>query len=150
MSPVAAEDTTTDRTWTRTPEQEQLVRDHLDLVKKLYADTDPVLRARLSDPTIWGTPELVEAFGLSGDTRAFQWYTAGRELAESGQAPHPSGVPVPDASGGHRGARIIRGVMAGRAILWGWQSGKLHWDSINRTFVRQTHIKFGGAPKQYP
>lgn len=153
MSPVVTDDITTPaagRDWTRTPAQEELVRTHLDLIRDLYADADPELHRLLADTTVWGTEEAKAEFGLEGNTRVFQWYTAGREMAESDQAPHPGGAPEPDATAGKRGPRVIRGSIAGRWRLWGIGAGKLHWDSINKRLVRQEHINSGGAPQQYP
>jgi hypothetical protein len=150
VSPVATDDTApaTGREWTRTHEQEVLVLQHEELVRQQYRD--PRLRKLLLDETIWGTEDLVREFGLAGATRAFQWYTTGRELAEADQAPHPAGVPEADATKGKRGPRDVRGMTAGRARLWAWGAGKLHWDSIHGVFVRQEHINSGGAPQRYP
>lgn len=154
MSPVATDDTATSaaagQKWTRTPEQQALVDEHLDLVRRLYADADPALRAKLQDTTIWGTAEVEENFGLSGKTRVFQWYSTGRELDEADQTPHPAGAPEPDAFGGYRGNREIRGSIAGRWRMWAMMGGKLHWDPIARDFVRETRFNSGGAPVRRP
>lgn len=153
MSPVATKEPSTqphaDQKWTRTPAQEELVRQHQELVRTLYADADPDLRAQLEDTTIWGNAEVMEEFGLSEKgNRTSQWYTAGRELAKTGQVPHPIGAPEHDATAGHRGPHEIRGSIAGRWRLWAMNGGKQQWDSVRKEFVRQTRINSGGAPKR--
>lgn len=154
MSPVATDESTTSaagQKWTRTPAQEELVRKHLEDVRVFYADADPELRRQLEDTTIWGNPEVSEEFGLSDKSnRTSQWYTAGRELAEDDQVPHPIGAPEADATAGRRGAHDIRGSIAGRWRLWAWNGGKLTWDPRTKTFIRQTAINSGGAPRKNP
>lgn len=134
--------------WTRTPEQEQIVAEHLARIARKYTGADPLLIEALTDSAIMGTPEVETELGYTRRTRVFQLYTAARDLAEIDQLPHPTAIPEIDATGGHRGTRVIRGIMRGRFVLWAFQSGRFRWDSITRTVVRQDQINHGGAPKK--
>jgi hypothetical protein len=135
--------------WTRTPEQEKLVHDHLRQVKRLYKEKDvgPELMRLLNDPTILGTPESVQFLGYADGTRLFQLYSNYWKLAEDDQVPHPSGFPEPDAFGPNRGPRPVRGIMLGRVALWAILSGRLFWDFAAEDIERQKGINHGGAPK---
>lgn len=162
MSAVATNDTPTSdaaptsetvpkvRTWTRTHEQEVMVQEHLARMHRQYGGADPELLALLVDETILGTDEVTEVMSLAGSTRAFQWYSAGRDLAAADQSPHPAGAPDMDATAGHRGIRIIRGSIKGRWLLWAMNAGKLTWNPFTHEFERQRFINSGGAPKSNP
>jgi hypothetical protein len=145
VSAVATDEPAVERTWTRTPEQEQLVRDHVDMIKKLYGHLPPKLKELFLDETIWGTPELIAQFGVS-EVRVRQWNMIGKENDEAGKSPHPVGIPAPDAHAGRSGPSLIRGVMSGRARFWGWQGGKLKWDSATGQLVRNHLVNNGGRP----
>lgn len=147
-APINVDEKTAPIEWIRTPKQEQVVADHLARVDRQYAGADPKLIEQLTDPTIMGTPEVERELAYKRRTRVFQLYTSARDLREMDQLPHPSAIPEIDATGGHRGVRIIRGVMRGRFILWALQSGRLRWDSVTRTIVPQDKINHGGAPKK--
>lgn len=136
--------------WTRSDEQAQLVSDHLALVQQMYAAAGlPAdLVQALSDQAIYGTPELAAFFGYKRRTRVFQRYTEARDLQAADQVPHPSALPEADATGGHRGAREIRGEMAGRVRQWALQAGLHYWDPRLGREIRQESINHGGAPKQ--
>lgn len=136
------------RVWTRTAQQQEIVRAYLAEIEDQYGDADPRLYALLTDPQIVGTPEMVEMLGYTRGTRAFQLYTKARRLAAADQVPHPSAVPEADAFAGKRGPRDIRGCMVGRLRLWMLQSGRHRWDSISGKIVPQTGINHGGAPQQ--
>lgn len=139
---------TVTRVWTRTPEQDRMVADYLELIFDQYADADPRLYELLTDEEIVGTPEMVEMLGYTRGTRAFQLYTKARRLAAADQVPHPSAVPEADAFAGKRGPRDIRGAMVGRVRHWMLQSGRGRWDPIAGKIVPQTGINHGGAPQQ--
>lgn len=147
-TPITMDEKTAPIEWIRTPEQEQIVAEHLARVARKYAGADPLLIQQLTDQTIMGTPEVERELGYKRRTRVFQLYTGARDLHDLDQLPHPSAIPQIDATGGHRGVRVIRGVMRGRFILWARQSGRLRWDSITRTIVPQDKINHGGAPKK--
>ena len=136
--------------WTRSEDQTALVDAHLRMVQQMYADAGlPAdLVEALRDPEIFGTPELANFFGYLRRTRVFQRYTESRDLRAADQVPHPSAMPEADATGGHRGARQIRGEMAGRVLHWALQAGLHYWDPRLGRPVRQGAINHGGAPKQ--
>ncbi len=133
--------------WKRTPEQEQMVADHLARVAEGYAGSPDDLIAALTDTSTLGTSEIVQILEFTRPTRVFQLYADRRDLAAAGQIPHPSALPEPDASGGHRGSREITGVMKGRFVRWAMQSGRLSWDSIKRAIELQQDLNHGGAPR---
>ncbi len=155
MSPVATDEAPATPTevpdvpapgadWTRTPEQEELVRRHLSKVRSDYAKSDPELRALLEDPAILDTKGQLEFLGYStAGNRIYQLATNRRDLADADQVPHPSAPPEPDVS---RSKRNITGIMAGRLALWAIVSGRKRWDPIRKTLVDQDAIQFGGAP----
>jgi hypothetical protein len=157
VSPVATEDETDTtageevaalREWLRTQDQEQTIAEYEAMIDKMYAGASPEMLAALKDPTIMTTEDLVTFFGYKRKTRVFQLYTDQRELAEADQTPHPSAMPDHDATGGHRGARAIRGVMKGRAVHWALQSGRFWWNAITKDLAPQEGINHGGAPRR--
>jgi hypothetical protein len=125
--------------WNRTPEQQQMVADHIRMIRDKYSQILPEpLVALFLDETVWGTEELMEFLSV-GKTRVFQLYGNGSRIA----GPHPSGIPIADASAGTRGATPIRGIMAGRARWWAW-FGKFTWDGTIGEYIPQTEINHGG------
>ncbi len=136
------------REWVRTNEQEETVAQHLEKIDTMYAGADPALIAELKSTKTLGTDDLVRLFGYKRRTRVFQLYSDAHDLALAGQTPHPSAIPDTDASGGHRGARKIRGVMEGRVTYWAMQSGRFYWNSIQKRLMPQKAINHGGAPKR--
>lgn len=138
----------TQRQWTRTTDQDEIVRAHLARIRRQYRGCDPRLLAELTRKTILSTADLVELFELGSPTRPFQWYTVGKALTLIDQMPHPAGFPEADASGGFRGDMEIRGTMYGRAVEWAWGGGKIHWSPRAGTFVRQLHLAHGGKPRR--
>lgn len=135
--------------WTRTREQQKMLDDYVSMIHEQYtlANADPKLVAELLDLTIMGTEDLEKFFGYERKTRVYQLYTAIREYAAIGQVPHPSVMPDTDATGGHRGARDIRGVTKGMVIWWQLQSGRRRWDSVRKQ-VLPSYLNHGGTPKR--
>lgn len=148
MSPVATQEPETRQPWTRTPEQEQLVADHMSKMDKEYANVDPAFLAALKDPTVLNSDEIKEFLGYAATTRVFQLFSNRRDLAKYDQVPHPSAPPEPDVTFGRRGPREMRGMCRGRLIHWAYQSGRWRWDPFTQEMVRQTGIQFGGAPRK--
>lgn len=146
MSPVATEPKP--RTWTRTPEQEQLVRDHLAEIEAEWSTADPRLLAELRSTEVMGSEEIMELLGYAATTRVFQLTANARNWADVDQLPHPSALPEADASFGRRGPSTIRGIARGRLVRWAIQSGRVRWDPNSRTLVPQKEIQFGGAPRR--
>jgi hypothetical protein len=136
------------REWLRTQDQEETVAQYEAMIDRMYAGASPEYIAALKDAEIMSTADLVDFLGYKRHTRVFQLYTDLRELAEADQTPHPSAMPDHDATGGHRGARAIRGVMKGRVIHWALQSGRFWWNARTKQLVPQTGINHGGAPRQ--
>jgi hypothetical protein len=136
--------------WTRTPEQEAMVREHLERVARDYANAQPEFRALLQNPTILATPEIQELLGYLRTTRIYQLGTKTRDLELADQLPHPSGMPKPDATGDRPDLpprqRQIQGTMLGRLALWAVVSGRRRWDPFTKQLVPQYGIQFGGAP----
>ena len=137
-------------TWNRTPEQQQIVDEHLARVQRQYADmnADPRLVAMLSDTTPIGTAEIMQDMKYLRSTRVFQLYGLSEKLAAADQIPHPSAIPTTDASPGTRGANEIRGVARGRWGQWTLQSGRKRWDPIRGQIVKQTGVSHGGHPRR--
>lgn len=156
MSAVAtAEDETTtageeeaERQWARTDEQNAEIAAYTAMIDRMYPNAGPDLLAALKDTTVLSTEDLVNLFGYKRKTRVFQLYTELSDLAAADQIPHPSAMPDLDATGGHRGARAIRGVMRGRVIHWALQSGRYWWDFVDQILVQQEGINHGGAPRR--
>lgn len=156
MSAVAtAEDETTtageeeaERQWSRTEEQTAEIAAYTAMIDRMYPNVGPDLLAVLKDTTVLSTEDLVALFGYKRKTRVFQLYSELADLAAGGQTPHPSAMPDLDATGGHRGARAIRGVMRGRVIHWALQSGRYWWDFVDQALVQQEGINHGGAPRR--
>ena len=158
MSPVATRPKPADtqastprdqRVWSRTPEQETIIREHLAMVSRHYVNADPLLRSALQDETILGTDELSKFLGV-GANRIHQLRMKTGDLTKDGQVPHPSAIPEVDATAGMRGPYAVGGLTRGRAVLWAMQSGRMRWDPETRTLVPQLEINHGGAPKRSP
>lgn len=133
--------------WKRTPDQEEMVAKHLANIQVGYAGAPHDLYAALTDETVLGTAEIAQILEFTRPTRVFQFYTERRDLAAAFQTPHPSAMPEPDASGGHRGAREITGVMKGRFVHWTLHSGRTTWDALKRAIELQKDLNHGGAPR---
>lgn len=146
--PAVTDEAVTPRGWTRTDDQQLTVSAYDAEIDTMYAGASPELLAALKDTTVLGTDDLVDLFGYKRRTRVYQLYSDLRELAAADQTPHPSAMPDLDAVGGHRGAGEIRGVMKGRVIHWGLQSGRFWWDQQTKTIRRQEAINHGGAPRR--
>lgn len=136
------------RQWTRTPEQDELVRAHNARIRRQYKGCDPRLIRELTRTDILTTAEWVILFELNSPTRPFQWYTTGNALTAIDQMPHPAGFPEPDASGGFRGDMEIRGTTYGRGMEWGWGRGARHWSPRVGLFVKQKYLLLGGKPRK--
>lgn len=111
----------------RTPEQLQILADHAALVRDRFRGRDPrLLRILLDETPLW-TEDLVRMFNIT-EQRTYVLYAHGRDLAEAGYLIHPGGIPIPDASGGHRGESEIRGVSRGRMALWALGAHRAIWN----------------------
>lgn len=146
MSPVATEPET--RQWTRTPEQNQVVRDHLTMIEQDWSTVDPDLLALLKDTDVMDSKAIMAFLGYTATTRVFQLSSNYRNWGEADQLPHPSAMPEADASFGRRGPREIRGTARGRIVHWAIHSGRFRWDPFAKKLVPQTGIQFGGAPRK--
>ena len=147
MSPVATAEPEA-RQWTRTPEQEQMIADHLAMIDQKWSTVDPNLLAELKSTDVMDSEAIRTLLGYTATTRVFQLYSNWRDLGEADQLPHPSAIPEADATFGRRGPREIRGMCRGRVVHWGIHSGRLIWDPFAQQLVLQTDIQFGGAPRR--
>lgn len=145
---TAAGDIAALRDWLRTQDQEATVAEYESMIDEMYAGASPEMLAALKDQEIMSTDDLLAFFSYKRRTRVFQLYTTRRVLAEDDQVPHPSAMPDLDATGGHRGARPIRGVSKGRLIHWALQSGRFWWNAVTKQIAVQEGINHGGAPRQ--
>lgn len=146
MSPVATEPKS--RQWTRTPEQDQMVLDHLAEIDAEWSNADRELFLELTSTEVMGSEEIMDLLGYTATTRVYQLNANARNWVEIDQLPHPSAMPEADATFGRRGPSAIVGVSRGRMVLWAIQTGRLIWDPFTKKLVPQTEIQFGGAPRQ--
>jgi hypothetical protein len=147
VSPVATAEPEV-RQWTRTPEQEQLITDHLLMVEREWSTTDPELVAELNSTDVMDSEAIRIFLGYTATTRVYQLYSNDRDLAEVDQLPHPSALPPSDSTFGRRGPRQIRGMIRGRVVHWAIQSGRIIWDPFAKQLIVQDKIQFGGAPRR--
>lgn len=146
MSPVATEPKP--RQWTRTPEQEQMVQDHLAEIAAGWSTAEHELFRELTNTEVMGSEEIMDFLQYTATTRIYQLNANTRSWGEIDQIPHPSAMPEADATFGRRGPSAIVGVIRGRMVLWAIQTGRLVWDPFDRKLVPQTEIQFGGAPRK--
>jgi hypothetical protein len=111
----------------RTPEQEEILRQHLALVREMYADRDPRLVRELEDDTVLWTDDLADMFGITAQ-RIHMLYISGRDLFDAGYLIHPAGIPVADTFGELVAGVPRRGVTRGRMALWALGAHRAIWN----------------------